>query len=611
MEHNLNFYSILIISILAFILPLLVTKIRRVKIPVVIAEIVAGIIFGKSGLNIIHNDLWIEFLSLFGFAYLMFLSGVEIDFSYFKKKNTNSNGKANPVVLGVVLFILTLIASYSFALVLQRFGIVKNPLFLTLIFSTTSLGIVVPILKEKQIINTSIGQTILISALIADFATMLMIPVVMYLVESKKSTDLLTSLIVFFAFALAYYASKKFFKVDFNNPTFETSQLKVRAAFALVLIFVTISQVANVEIILGAFLAGVLFSLVFDEFRTEIAPKLDAIGYGFLIPIFFIMIGVKLDLWSVLNVKTLISLPIYIFIVYMVKLIPSLLLKIFFSWRETIGAGFLISSRLSLIIAVSLVALNAGVINETTHSTFILVAIVTCVLSPLLFYKIFPEYEKKKEAILIAGNNNIIISIASKLNSDEETLILADSHEKIVSRLRELDVKFTYVEKMSKDVFKVSENANISTFLLAYESSSKNIETYELFKDSGINNIVAVIEDARLSTELEKNGVKTISPLKAMYTLLYGIIKYPESFEVLYNPEDSNDIEVREVKLVSQSVIGKKLKRVPLPGDCLILLVARNGKRIVPDGNTRLETGDVVVVIGNKEYMERIEDVFV
>lgn len=611
METNVNFYSLLIISGLAFIIPLLVTQIKKVKIPVVIAEITAGVIVGKSGFNLIHNDLWIEFLSLFGFAYLMFLSGVEIDFSYFKNRKHEKLKNGNPLFLAILIFILTLGFSLLFSCLLFDVGLTENRLFLTLIFSTTSLGIVVPVLKEHKIINEPIGQTILMSALIADFATMLMVPVVLFLSQPDGNTNLLTSLIVFIAFGVVYFVSKRYFKIDFNNnPTFDSSELKVRAAFALVLIFVTISEIANVEIILGAFLAGILFSLLFDEFRTEIAPKLDAIGYGFLIPIFFIMVGAKLDLKAVMHLDTLIAFPIYIIIVYLVKLIPVMILRRFYPWKETIAAGFLISSRLSLIIAISLVAWKAGVINETTYSTLILVAIFTCIISPIMFSKIFPVHKKQKEGLLIAGNNEIIISLAPKFNNKEQQIIFADLGKKIQNRLNSLAIDFIYWDNFEVKNFEKLKNITVKTLVIAYDTDSKNISACHKAKQMGVPNILAVIDDPKISYDLEKQGINTVTPMKAMYTLLYGFIKYPESFEVLYGPEDNDNIDVREIRLASHNIIGSKLKKLHLPGDCLILMIARGGRRIVPDGDTRLERGDVLVIIGSKEYVIELDDIF-
>ena len=98
--------------------------------------------------------------------------------------------------------------------------------------------------------------------------------------------------------------------------------------------------------------------------------------------------------------------------------------------------------------------------------------------------------------------------------------------------------------------------------------------------------------------------------MKAMYTLLHGFIKYPEYFEVLYNPEASDKIDVCEIKPISQAIVNSKLRELRLPGDCLVLMISREGKRIMPDGNTRLEKNDVLVIIGSKEYMIEIRNMY-
>lgn len=610
MENGLNFYSLLLISILAFLLPLAVSKMKKVKIPVVIAEIIAGIILGKSGFNVIQKDVWIEFLSLFGFAYLMFLSGVEIDFSYFIKLKKEKIRKGNPLFLGILIFLLTVLLSFLISSQLEKAGLASNPYFFTMIFSTTSLGIVVPILKENKLIKEPIGQTILMAALIADFATMFMIPIVMFLVHAEGSTKLLTSLIVFVVFALLYFVGKRFFKLDFDsNPTYESSQIKIRAAFALILIFVSLAEFTDVEIILGAFLAGILFSLLFHEFRTELVPKLDAIGYGFLIPIFFITVGADFDLRTVFTRDTLIALPLYVAVAYLVKLIPALVLKKYYTWRESLGTGFLLSSRLSLIIAIALVAWEAGIISETTYSTFLLVAIITCIASPVLFSKIFPKYQKKKEAVVIVGDNEMVASYAGKVDMREQMLIFADAGPRISRMFEDTGTEYIYWDKFDREKVLSLPDAEVVTAIAIYGEDSQNQAVCTEAKQAGIRNVVALIGDPKISYELEKEGISTITPMKAMYTLLYAHLKYPESFEVLYSPKENDNIDVQEVKLVAQNIIGLKLKELSLPGDCLVLMVIRDGRRIVPDGNTLLEKEDVLVLIGSKEYMAEIEEV--
>ena len=357
-------------------------------------------------------------------------------------------------------------------------------------------------------------------------------------------------------------------------------------------------------------MAGILFSLLFDEFRTEIAPKLDAIGYGFLIPIFFITLGAGLDLKTVFTWQSLLIFPVFILIAYGVKLIPALILKRYFSWRQTLGAGFLLSSRLSLIIAISLIAWQSGIITESTHSTFVLVAVVTCLFSPVMFLKIFPALEKKPEYIVIAGNHDLIISLVTKIGAGKETLFLAEPGDKILQKLNELKIAYEYWEKFTEEKVKALSGGKINTFVAAYEYSVKSMNVSEQAKNLGIGNVIAVIDDPFLAHQLEKKGIKTVTPLKAMFTLLYGLTAFPESFEILYGPENNDNIDVTEIKVVSVKTVGAKLKRLNLPGDCLVLMIARDGKRIIPDGNTKLVKDDVIVMIGSKEYMGEAVGIF-
>ena len=231
--------------------------------------------------------------------------------------------------------------------------------------------------------------------------------------------------------------------------------------------------------------------------------------------------------------------------------------------------------------------------------------------SPIVFSKIFPHYQKKKDGIIIAGNNKIVASLVNKINLDNQELILADIGEDSLFKLAESGTQYTYWDEFEPKNIVSMENTEVKMFVSAYERDDHNQLACAKAKQAGIERIVAIINDPKVSYELDKQGIRTVTPMKAMYTLLYAFIKYPESFETLYNPEENDNIDVREIKLVWQGVIGSKLRSLKLPGDCLVLMVSRDGRRIVPDGNTILEKGDVIVVLGSKEYMEEIEDVLI
>ena len=170
MEHGLSVTSLLIVILVAFITPIILHKFKLNIIPVVVAEILMGLIIGKSGFNLVETDMWLETLSSLGFIFLMFLSGLEIDFKAFsgsKKRVKLPNGKLEPntflccdCLFLQVFSLFHLVLSYLFVLQV----LLDNAFLMTLIISTISLGVVVPTLKEAHLMKTAIGQIILLVA---------------------------------------------------------------------------------------------------------------------------------------------------------------------------------------------------------------------------------------------------------------------------------------------------------------------------------------------------------------------------------------------------------------------------------------------------------------
>ncbi len=392
MGLEVNYFSLTMIFIIAFLSPLIAGRIKFISIPEILIQITAGVLIGNSGLNIIENSEIIDFLSSLGFVFLMFLSGYEVNLNLLRKKNKSLT--LNPIKTALYISILTLLLSFLIAVLLFNLRIINNIFLLTLIFSTTSLGVVVSVLKENGIINNSFGQIVLITSLFADFSTLFLLPVVMYLIRSQMDYTILFSLILFVLFAAFFYILKLLHYIDFDKEIHKVTHLDVRVVLAVLFFFAILSETIGIEVVIGAFMAGMLFSLVLKNKsgHEELNIKLDSIGYGFLIPIFFIMIGVKFELSSVFTKETLIILPIILVIVYAVKLIPAfIVLRKDFHTKNALSAGFIISSRLSLIIAISAIALSNGVISMSLYSTFIIVSVVTCLISPIISLKLYDK----------------------------------------------------------------------------------------------------------------------------------------------------------------------------------------------------------------------------
>ncbi len=263
------FLSLLLITVLAVAVPVLLSRFRIVRLPLVVGEIIAGIIIGKSGFDLVEHTPTLDFLAEFGFTFLMFLSGLEVSFG--SLSNSLRDGKnrfriSGPVPLALLSFALTLFLAIGAGILLQRAGMTRNAILMGLILSTTSLGIVVPILKERGMNATPYGQLLLISALVADFATLLLLSITIGIISQGFGVEILFFLVLLATFLAAARLGQWAKRIPGLTRTIDelshaTSQLKVRGAFALMVILVVLAQSLGVELILGAFLAGAIVEL--------------------------------------------------------------------------------------------------------------------------------------------------------------------------------------------------------------------------------------------------------------------------------------------------------------------------------------------------------------
>ena len=174
MEEARSFGPLLIVVTLAFVVPLLLSTLRgRFAIPIVVGEIVAGIIVGRSGFAwVLPDNSALILLKELGFVFLMFLSGMEIDVRAIRRTDRRRSSEWNPLSVALLNFAATLAVAGAFAWGLASIGVASNPWLMCLILSTTAIGVVVPILKETGLSQSLFGQTILLATVVADFVTM-------------------------------------------------------------------------------------------------------------------------------------------------------------------------------------------------------------------------------------------------------------------------------------------------------------------------------------------------------------------------------------------------------------------------------------------------------
>ena len=610
MEHGMSVTSLLIVILVAFMTPIILHKFKLNIIPVVVAEILMGLIIGKSGLNLVETDMWLETLSSLGFIFLMFLSGLEIDFTAFsrnKKRVKLPNGRLEPNTFFVAsiiftgIFIVSLGLSYLFVLA----GFIDNAFLMTLIISTISLGVVVPTLKEAHLMKTAIGQIILLVAVIADLVTMILLAVFVSLQDGGEGSTWLL-LILFVSGILLYFLAKRFKNRTFlESMSTGTVQIGTRAVFTLIIVLVAISETVGAENILGAFLAGVLVSLLSPN--PNLVHKLDSFGYGFLIPIFFVMIGVDLDVWSLFgDRKLLLLIPLMLIGLLISKLLPVYLLKIWYDKNTVIASSFLLTSTLSLVIAAATIGERIGVITKEMSGTFILVAVITSVFTPIVFKKVFPfETENmKKTKIAFIGANQFTLPVYTELKSGayESTLYHTkqEKNEKSTS-----DSFFDIVgladysiESLDKTDVYETEIAVVST-----GDETTNSTLGIMLKEKGVERVICRAESPKIEATLKENGIEVFSTLLSTKTLLRALIESPHVMNILTNQESS----LFEIHLLNSRYEGMTLREFPFTGDVIFVRIFRGKDSIVPHGETELHLQDRLIVTGTKEYVKELK----
>ncbi|HYK71891.1 MAG TPA: cation:proton antiporter, partial [Pseudoneobacillus sp.] len=539
MEHQASVASLVIVMVVAFLTPILMHRFKLNFLPVVVAEIIMGLIIGKSGINIVHDDVWLGTLSTLGFIFLMFLSGLEIDFSAFsgkKKREKLANGKLEPntfVVASMIfvgIFILSLGLSYLFVLL----GFIENAFHMTLIISTISLGVVLPTLKEAHLTKTAIGQIILLVAVIADLVTMILLAVFVSLYDKSGGNTWLL-LILFAAGVGLYFIGKRFKNRNFLQAMSKgTIQIGTRAVFALIIILVAVSETVGAENILGAFLAGVLVSLLSPN--QELVHKLDSFGYGFLIPIFFVMVGVNLDIWSLFSdPKLLLLIPLLFIALLISKFIPTYLLSFWYDKKTVIASGFLLTSTLSLVIAAATIGERIKIITPEMSGTLILVAVLTSVITPTVFKKLFPQDANKAKKIKVAfvGANQITMPVSLELKSSlYEPTLYHLKQEKAGIPIADSVFDIIDIEDFSFETLEKTAVMDSDVVIVSTGDDELNATLAIAIKEKGVNRVIVRIEAPDLEAGLRDQDIEVFSVLMSTKTLMRALIESPSLMNI-------------------------------------------------------------------------------
>lgn len=607
----MEFLSLVVVVLAAFFTPILVNRLRITFLPIVVAEILMGIVIGHSFLNLVERDAMLNILSTLGFIFLMFLSGLEIDFKAFKRDKSSANKeqklkKQEPghLQLAVVVFMFIMIISIIFAYMFKWFGLIDDVLLMVIIISTISLGVVVPTLKEMNIMRTTIGQFILLVAVLADLVTMILLTAYGTLHASgNTSLWLIGSLVVFTI--IFYLLGGIFKKAQFLQKLMDgTTQIGIRAVFALIILLVALAEGVGAENILGAFLAGVVVSLLGPD--EDMVEKLDSFGYGFFIPIFFIMVGVDLNIPQLIKEPALLLIIPFLILAFLIsKLIPLFYIRKWFDMKTTISSAFLLTSTLSLVIASAKIAEQLGTISPEISGILILSAVITCVFVPIVFKKMFPmpdEATRQIEVSLI-GKNQLTIPIAQNLSSQLYQVSLYYRND--LSDKRKLSDAISMIE-ISDYEEELLERLGLferNIVVCSTNDDEINRKVALMAKAHGVKRVICRLESSSSDETLQKAGIEIFSSYMSNKILLKGLIETPNMLNLLSNVETS----LYEIAMLNHQYDQIQLRNFPFGGGIIFVRIIRNNESIVPHGDTQLRYRDRVIVTGSKEYVDELK----
>jgi Kef-type K+ transport system membrane component KefB len=377
-----GFSGLLIVVAVAFAAPFLLGLAPRLRLPSVVLEIVAGIVIGPSVLGWVEIDDTISVLALIGLAILLFIAGLEIDFGRLRGRLLR---------LALLGWGLSFVIAIVVAQLLGVAGLVETPLLVAIILCATSLGVIIPVLGDVGELTTQFGQLVLAGASIADFGAVILLSFFFSGEVGPGSTAILlaafVALLAVTFFVVRGAERSRRVEEDLLRLQDSSAQIRVRGAMVLMVAFVALAEALGLELILGSFAAGALLSLLDQDRRMtheNFRIKLEAIGFGLFIPVFFVTSGIRFDLQALLDdPSNLAMVPIFLAALLAVRGLPAIAYRGFVGGRRAAIAGVLQATSLPFIVAATAIGQDLNLMDAAEASALIAAGLLSVLIFPI------------------------------------------------------------------------------------------------------------------------------------------------------------------------------------------------------------------------------------
>jgi Kef-type K+ transport system membrane component KefB len=372
--------TLVLIALAAVLAPILSELTGRLAIPEIVIQIGLGILIGPYVLNLARSSDVVTGLSDLGLTFLIFLAGFELDLKKIRGR---------PLRLATFGWAISLAIGLGAALAMVFSGLALDTIVIGLALTTTALGTLVPMLRDAGVLDTPFGSYISAIGTVGEFG-----PIVAVALLLTKKEPVLTSLLVLafivvsvITVLLAARAQPPRVVSMLNRHLESSAQLPVRVSLLFIVLLVLLAETLGLDVLLGAFAAGIVVRLFSASSETEaIRGKLEAIGFGFLIPIFFVVSGIGFDAHVfVAHPASLWRVPVFLSFMLLARGVPVFLLyRKALSPSERLPMALLSGTGLPLIVVITSIALPEGKILPVNAAALVAAGMLSVLLFPAL-----------------------------------------------------------------------------------------------------------------------------------------------------------------------------------------------------------------------------------
>lgn len=371
-----SFFAVVMVAAIAAIAVALLPK--RMAPPVVVLELVLGIVIGPHVLHLAHIDDFVEFFSNLGLGMLFYFAGYEIDFQRIKGR---------PLELGAWAWVISVVLAFGIGVILVGLGIIVSALYVGAAMATTAIGTLIPILRDNGELKTRFGTYLLAAGGAGEFGPILLVTLFFSTQSALHESAILIAFVVL-AIAIALLSMRLAWQGwPALERTFEaSSQLAVRVTVVLVFGLVLLAGDLGLDVLLGGFVAGLITRMALKGHELAVfESKLTAVGFGFFVPFFFVTSGIAFNLAALGSVAAIGKLVLFFVLFLVVRGVPMLLLYgREMNLRNRTALAFYAATELPLVVAITTIAIDAGRMRSSTAAGLVGAAMLSTLVYPFV-----------------------------------------------------------------------------------------------------------------------------------------------------------------------------------------------------------------------------------